>query len=233
MANQTESQPAGEETQEISELEKLRSELETEKKTRMAAEAKTKDLGSRLTRAQQLAAEYQNFHTETLPAVNRMAKKSFVDQWDEAPEVAVHQKVQEQVDPINFKIAQANAAAWMAQILAANPKWAIYEDRVIDLGEEFKPLTYSRDGIKKLFQMARSEDTEKELENLRSSNKVNEEKSRTVTESPNASGATRSESTQVRLTPIQRRVAENLGLTPEQYAKRIPQVKSIGEVEDV
>lgn len=223
------SEPAAKDDGDPETLETLKAKLEEERKAKIEAEAKAKDLGSRLTKEQQLRAEFERFHTATLPQINK-AVKSFEDKWADGPQQAVQEEVEVKTKPLATDIAQAKAAAWMAQILASNPNLHKYEARVIELGDEFPDKTYSLEGIRRLFKIAENEDRAASLEKVVKEKETEGEKRRAFTES--AGSRTPSQTGQKpKLNPMQAMVAKRLGMKPEEYVEAMGRVQQIGETE--
>lgn len=207
-------------------LTAMQKELE-EVKTR------NKELGSKLTKEQQVRAELERFHTATLPELNKRLKP-FDERWNDSPEAAVASEVQSHVAPVAKSQAATNAELWVTQVMVENPKLATYRDRAVALSlenPEYAPLTYSKKGIQTLFRLAAEEDLVKERDELKSRFETNQEKLRTFTEgsSGQRTPGQASAKPQVRLTAVQQQVAKKLGISAEDYMKRIGQVKTIGE----
>ena len=225
---------AEQETDPVAErLAKLEAQMAEQSKALEQERAKAKDLGARLTRSQQVQAEMERFHATTLPEIN----KKFEERWADNPAEAVREEVTRVAKPVTDSNARTNAELWKTQVMVANPALAKYESRVIELSLEdqgLAALTYTKKGIEKLFSMARAEDLEKEIEELKTKSngqapQVN--KDRTFTES-SAPRNLNSAPARAKLTPAQMEVARKLRITPENYSKRINQVHNIGEMED-
>jgi hypothetical protein len=193
-------------------LEDIQKKLEEVEREKDQAEEKAKDLGARLTREQQEKAELYRYHRETLPKIN----KTFAEKWEESPEGAVTSQVEDKVKPVSQSLDQLKAQTFLNNVLIKNPKWAKYEAKAVALGDDFPQLTYSQEGVQKLFKMARIEDVEKEVEEQRSNMKAEVQKGRAYTE-----GSTPREKAKqkTKLSPSQRTVAKELGLTDDEYAK--------------
>lgn len=177
-------------------------------------EAKLKDLSARLTRTQQESAELLRFHKSSLPKIN----KSFEERWEMSPERAVKEEVETGVQPISSELAALRAETAMTKILAANPEWRKYEEQVRTLGYDHPHMTYSEIGIRRLFDMARSDDMEKELQKVRGNARAEQEKTRAFTEG----GSPKEKPSQKpRLSAAQRRVAEQLGISEDDYLKQM------------
>jgi hypothetical protein len=215
----------GQEEQDVSSrLQALEKQLEEEKRARLSLEDKNKDLSVRLTKEQQVRAEFERFHTATLPKLNQ-AIKSFDEQWTEAPEMAVENKIQAKVAPLDIEMAKTRAQNWFTQIMIKNPAYSKYESRVIELGEIYPANTHSRDGIEGLFRMARAEDLEKENESLKTTRQAEKEKDRTFTESSEARN-TNINTPRPRLDAAQQEVADKLGIKHDDYLKYVGKVRS-------
>jgi hypothetical protein len=204
------------EEQEDNSLEDLQAQLAEERKFRAEAEAKSKDLASRLTKEQQEKAELYKFHRATLPRLNQAVEKSFAEAWEDSPERAVEHKVETKVVPMQSDVAALRAQVALNTVITKHPDWTKYEDRAVQLGDEFPQLTYTQQGIEKLFSMARSEDLEEEIKRLKSNGQAEAEKTRAFTESSTSREPKKSKKA---ASPWEKQVAEQLGIPVDDYVK--------------
>src|SRR3990167_49201 len=190
----------------------FKTQLDSEKKARGDLEVKIKDLGARLTRTQQEHAELLRFHKATLPKIN----KSFEERWDESPEQTLENTVAQKVNPMVEQMRFLSAKTAMTNIIAKNPEWRKYEDRVIELGDQQDnwSLTDNESGLTKLFKLAKYEEMETEYAKMKSGIETENQKSRAVFEAgtpKNGSGA------KPKISDTELKIARSLGLTPEDY----------------
>jgi len=208
----------GLETEEVIEegptLEDVKKRLESVEREKEQAEERAKDLGARLTREQQEKAELYRYHRETIPKIN----KTFAERWEESPEGAVASQVEDRVTPVTQSLDQLKAQTFLNNVLIKNPSWSKYEDKARNLGNDFPQLTYTQEGVQKLFKMARLEDVEKEIEDKNSNMKAEAQKGRAYTE---GSSPREKAKVKTKLSPAQRQVAVELGLTEDEYVSEL------------
>lgn len=198
-------------------LESLRSELQSMQDRLSKTETQAKELGSKLTRAQQENAELVRFHKATLPKIN----KTFEERWEDSPETAVHQEIEQRITPVVDQNTKLSAELALTRIIAKNPSWGEYEDRVRELGEEFPEITYKGErGIMRLFQMVHAE----RLEMKKKPNGEDMDKTKALTESASAKVSSESP-TKVKLNSDQLLIARKLGIKPEDYAKHLKEAE--------
>ena len=200
------------EVKKVDPLDALRAELKGMQDRLGKAETQAKDLGAKLTRAQQENADMLRFHKATLPKIN----KTFEEKWEENPERAVVSEVEQRVAPMNDQNVKIQAELALTRIIVKNPAWAKYEEKVREISNEFPELTYKGEkGILQLFNMARMEDLEK-----KTNGKEEEmDKTKAITEAPSAKAAPSSEP--AKLNTDQMFIARKFGIKPEDYVKQM------------
>jgi hypothetical protein len=202
-------------------LDKLREELSGMQDRLSKTENQAKELGSKLTKAQQENAELVRFHKATLPKIN----KSFEDRWEESPETAVHQEIETRMAPVADQATKLSAELALTRIIAKNPSWGEYEDRVRELGEEFPEITYKGErGIMRLFQMVHAEKMDAKA---KPKNGEDMDKTKAITEEPSAK-ASEQTTGKTRLNSDQLLICRKLGIKPEEYAKHMKEAEVVG-----
>lgn len=213
-AEEPQTQPEQAEEPKVDPFEELKKELEAERKARMSLEGDLKDVKGRLTREQQIRAEFERYHTETLPKIN----KKFEEQWEESPQTAVDVRVADKTQPLARNVENLQAEMAYYSILAETPSYSQYKGRVLELANEHPYLTKDRKGIEQLFKLARSEQLEEQLQKVQTQMKTDQDKSRATTEDSSPRPA---QTPKVNLTSAQRYVADKLGVKYEDYVKHM------------
>ena len=174
---------------------------------------KIKDLGSRLTRSQQETSELTKFAKNvSIPQAN----KSFEEKWEESPEQAVREVARTEAPHDNS--AYTNAMNWINGVSIEDPDQAKYRGKVVDMGKSTHGhMTWSEQGIRDLYSLARREDEMVELEKLRGNNNAEAQKTRAHTESSTPRAPAK---LPAKISAQERRVAEMLNLKPEDYIKQ-------------
>lgn len=196
-------------------LTDIQAKLDQTEKSRQEMAQEVKKLGAMLTKTQQENAEYNRFLKSQLPNLN----KSFEDRWESSPEGTIKEEVESKYKPIDAKLQRLEIKQVHSDIIRKHPNWTKYEERVVELGDEFPDLTWSEKGLTRLYQIAESDDLRSENEKLRSNGKAEAEKERAFTEG--STPTTKKQKSSVRISPEQERIAKNLGVKPEEYLKYI------------
>jgi hypothetical protein len=233
-----ESQPEGEEVPVEAAVEEneFKKQLEEEKKARQEAEAKYKNTSSLLTKTQQDYSELLRFQKAIIPKIN----KTFDEEWSQDPQAAVQtqvntvkEEIQNTANKTQQELAYLKAMQWMNQVVAENPEKAKLMGKVREIGSShlYGQLTFSEEGIRELFDIAEVKEFKEN-----GARPVQMEKKSTYTEgsAPVAKGNGQG-AQKIRLTPTQRRVASQMGLSDEQYLKGmgyLDAVKQTGTTED-
>jgi len=196
----------------------LRGEVDDLRATLEKEQDRYKDLSARLTREQQLRAEWERYGKSTLPTLNQ-AMKSFSDRWEESPEKAVEEQVTTQVDPVSRKLTQLEAKQAEMDLVMREPELAKYREKAYELGDKHPSLTHTPTGIEGLYRLAEAEDLREQVKKAKSNGEAEMQKSRAYTESSSTKPAP-AKPKKV-LTPDQRAVAMGLGIKEDEYLQRI------------
>ena len=201
-------------------MEDFQKQLAAEKKAREETEVRLKELSAKLTQTQQENGEWLRFFKkkELKPAAKQ--EKEFEDKWLENPKETLQEEVKNKVDPVQVEIMKLKVQQDFQQILVEKPELLKYRERVIALSQEPENMEDSwkgRAGLLKLFKLAKAEDLEKELEKVKIDGSTEREKERAFAEegSSRFSGSKGNK----KLSPQQLKVAQGLGVAPEEYSK--------------
>lgn len=194
-----------------------KAKAEEERKAREKAEAKAKDLSARLTRTQQESAELYRFHKETLPKIN----KTFVEQWEESPERAIETKVEERTTNTERELRAVKAQQAILLVKGRHADFDAVAPRMAELANdpEYSALSWTEKGLEALYRMVKAEDLETKTKKLEEEVETGRTKSRAFSEE--SSAKTQAPAQKVKLTPAQLKVCEGLGVSPEEYIRRL------------
>lgn len=203
------------EVKEPDDVAQLKQELDSLKSKYEEQSGQYKKLSGMLTRTQQDHAELLRFHKATLPKVN----ESFEERWDKSPSGAVKQEVTSEIEPLKDEMVRIRAYQWLDEI-SRDEKYRPYREKVVELAEtqpEYAQMSYTKEGIRSLYRIAREQDLDAEVQKLKSNGRADMDKERSFTESstPRTPAAKKTHATANEVS-----VANQLGISVEDYLKQ-------------
>lgn len=202
----------------------LRQEFQREKESLMEEKKRLQKIA---TEAQQDASQATTFLKTILPRINALEerkkspKRNFVSDWEQDPEDAVISRVEDRVAMVRDEIApvsdkQRRMEHKMARIalVQKHPDFLEMESRIAELSNsrpDYAQLSWSEEGLETLYRLAREE----KLTKLVEEKNVEEKKERAFTEeSSGDNGASKAKKS---ISPQERRLIKQLGLTEKEY----------------
>jgi hypothetical protein len=204
----------------------LKNEIQRE---REVWDQERKKVNKLLTEAQQDASQTTKFLKTILPRLNRLEetqktspKKNFVEDWTEDPESAVVSRVEDRVatvrdeiDPITEKQRKQDHKLALLTLRSKYQDFADLESRIAEISMS-DPVSaqwsWTEEGLEKLYRVAREEKLSKMLDEK----KADQGKDRAFTENSSGDNGNQTKGKKS-LSPQEKRLCKQLGLTEKQY----------------